>query len=178
MAASAQEKRRESPHSFLHRNLDHLVMYFSARSRALFCRHLSAHITSPVLCVSRTDRLTSTMPPPPREKAGPSKFTRPPSFFSKTGTNTSVGSLGETPMCSGILQGYRVDCYSWWNVSPRFRHGYCKGNPRKMVRTWAEKEMRNLIRCSSHGGGPYSLRASCCYFLRSWSQAVGLKMDG
>ncbi|KAG2458388.1 serine/threonine-protein kinase RIO1 isoform X1 [Polypterus senegalus] len=28
----------------------------------------------------------------------------------------------------------------------RFRHGYCKGNPRKMVRTWAEKEMRNLIR--------------------------------
>uniref|UniRef100_A0A3B5KRN2 Serine/threonine-protein kinase RIO1 n=1 Tax=Xiphophorus couchianus TaxID=32473 RepID=A0A3B5KRN2_9TELE len=26
-----------------------------------------------------------------------------------------------------------------------FRHGYCKGNPRKMVRTWAEKEMRNLI---------------------------------
>uniref|UniRef100_A0A4W3JQI1 Serine/threonine-protein kinase RIO1 n=1 Tax=Callorhinchus milii TaxID=7868 RepID=A0A4W3JQI1_CALMI len=28
----------------------------------------------------------------------------------------------------------------------RFRRGYCKGNPRKMVRTWAEKEMRNLIR--------------------------------
>merc|ERR1712168_488009 len=26
----------------------------------------------------------------------------------------------------------------------RFRHGYCKGNPRKMVKTWAEKEMRNL----------------------------------
>lgn len=28
----------------------------------------------------------------------------------------------------------------------RFRRGYCKGNPRKMVRTWAEKEMRNLCR--------------------------------
>lgn len=28
----------------------------------------------------------------------------------------------------------------------RFRHGYCKHNPRKMVKTWAEKEMRNLIR--------------------------------
>lgn len=28
----------------------------------------------------------------------------------------------------------------------RFRHGYCKSNPRKMVRTWAEKEMRNLSR--------------------------------
>lgn len=28
----------------------------------------------------------------------------------------------------------------------RFRHGYCKSNPRKMVKTWAEKEMRNLVR--------------------------------
>ncbi|XP_068604746.1 serine/threonine-protein kinase RIO1 [Brachionichthys hirsutus] len=33
----------------------------------------------------------------------------------------------------------------------RFRHGYCKGNPRKMVRTWAEKEMRNLIRLKTAG---------------------------
>jgi RIO kinase 1 len=28
----------------------------------------------------------------------------------------------------------------------RFRHGYCKHNPRKMVSVWAEKEMRNLKR--------------------------------
>lgn len=28
----------------------------------------------------------------------------------------------------------------------RFRHGYCKGNPRKMVAVWAEKEVRNLKR--------------------------------
>eukprot|EP00118_Oscarella_pearsei_P017749 m.178538 g.178538 ORF g.178538 m.178538 type:complete len:272 (+) comp39178_c0_seq11:181-996(+) len=28
----------------------------------------------------------------------------------------------------------------------RFRHGYSRHNPRKMVRTWAEKEMRNLTR--------------------------------
>lgn len=33
----------------------------------------------------------------------------------------------------------------------RFRHGYCKGNPRKMVQTWAEKEMRNLLRLHSVG---------------------------
>lgn len=33
----------------------------------------------------------------------------------------------------------------------RFRHGYCKGNPRKMVRTWAEKEMRNLLRLQAAG---------------------------
>lgn len=33
----------------------------------------------------------------------------------------------------------------------RFRHGYCKGNPRKMVKTWAEKEMRNLTRLHTAG---------------------------
>lgn len=33
----------------------------------------------------------------------------------------------------------------------RFRHGYCRHNPRKMVNTWAEKEMRNLTRMKSVG---------------------------
>lgn len=33
----------------------------------------------------------------------------------------------------------------------RFRNGYCRSNPRKMVRTWAEKEMRNLLRIHSAG---------------------------
>ncbi|XP_012273514.1 serine/threonine-protein kinase RIO1 [Orussus abietinus] len=33
----------------------------------------------------------------------------------------------------------------------RFRHGYCRHNPRKMVRTWAEKEMRNLARLTQAG---------------------------
>ena len=33
----------------------------------------------------------------------------------------------------------------------RFRHGYCKSNPRKMVKLWAEKEMRNLRRLASAG---------------------------
>ncbi|XP_005112900.2 serine/threonine-protein kinase RIO1 [Aplysia californica] len=33
----------------------------------------------------------------------------------------------------------------------RFRHGYCKSNPRKMVRLWAEKEMRNLARMHKVG---------------------------
>uniref|UniRef100_A0A8C1Z1F2 Serine/threonine-protein kinase RIO1 n=1 Tax=Cyprinus carpio TaxID=7962 RepID=A0A8C1Z1F2_CYPCA len=36
----------------------------------------------------------------------------------------------------------------------RFRHGYCKGNPRKMVRTWAEKEIRNLIRLTAQIPSP------------------------
>jgi len=33
----------------------------------------------------------------------------------------------------------------------RFRHGYCKSNPRKMVAQWAEKEMRNLRRLKAAG---------------------------
>ena len=33
----------------------------------------------------------------------------------------------------------------------RFRQGYSKKNPRKMVRTWAEKEMRNLTRLHQAG---------------------------
>ena len=33
----------------------------------------------------------------------------------------------------------------------RFRNGYCRSNPRKMVRTWAEKEMRNLARLCDAG---------------------------
>ncbi|ODN03677.1 Serine/threonine-protein kinase RIO1 [Orchesella cincta] len=33
----------------------------------------------------------------------------------------------------------------------RFRQGYCKKNPRKMVRLWAEKEFRNLQRIHTTG---------------------------
>jgi len=33
----------------------------------------------------------------------------------------------------------------------RYRSGYAKKNPRKMVRTWAEKEMRNLTRLHNAG---------------------------
>uniref|UniRef100_A0A0N5BI51 Serine/threonine-protein kinase RIO1 n=1 Tax=Strongyloides papillosus TaxID=174720 RepID=A0A0N5BI51_STREA len=33
----------------------------------------------------------------------------------------------------------------------RYRHGYCRHNPRKMVATWAEKEMRNLMRMHQAG---------------------------
>ncbi len=33
----------------------------------------------------------------------------------------------------------------------RFRTGYCKSNPRKMVKLWAEKEFRNLSRLKAAG---------------------------
>ncbi|KAG1714608.1 Serine/threonine-protein kinase RIO1 [Nymphon striatum] len=36
-------------------------------------------------------------------------------------------------------------------VTGDFRRGYCKHNPRKMVGTWAEKEMRNLLRIYKSG---------------------------
>ncbi|XP_050232509.1 uncharacterized protein LOC126681139 [Mercurialis annua] len=42
----------------------------------------------------------------------------------------------------------------------RFRHGYCKRNPRKMVKAWAEKEMRNLMRLKKAG-----IRCPTPYFL-------------
>lgn len=44
----------------------------------------------------------------------------------------------------------------------RFRHGYSKSNPRKMVKLWAEKEMRNLRRLRDAG-----LRAPEPLLLRS-----------
>lgn len=34
----------------------------------------------------------------------------------------------------------------------RFRKGHCKSNPRKMVKLWAEKEVRNLKRLSMTDG--------------------------
>ena len=34
----------------------------------------------------------------------------------------------------------------------RFRNGHCKGNPRKMVKLWAEKEVRNLKRIGYTNG--------------------------
>lgn len=47
------------------------------------------------------------------------------------------------------------------NFKFRYRRGYCKHNPRKMVATWAEKEMRNLLRMYQNGlpvPKPYALK--------------------
>nr|CAD7264530.1 unnamed protein product [Timema shepardi] len=38
-----------------------------------------------------------------------------------------------------------------YHATSKFRRGYCRHNPRKMVRTWAEKEMRNLVRMFTAG---------------------------
>uniref|UniRef100_A0A7E4VPU0 Serine/threonine-protein kinase RIO1 n=1 Tax=Panagrellus redivivus TaxID=6233 RepID=A0A7E4VPU0_PANRE len=44
----------------------------------------------------------------------------------------------------------------------RYRNGYCRHNPRKMVATWAEKEMRNLLRMHQAG-----IRVPKPYILKS-----------
>ena len=41
----------------------------------------------------------------------------------------------------------------------RYSRGYCKGNPRKMVRMWAEKEARNLARLAGAGVACPTVRA-------------------
>ena len=45
----------------------------------------------------------------------------------------------------------------------RFRKGHCKGNPRKKVKLWAEKEVRNLKRICMSG----QIRAPWPYFLKN-----------
>ena len=59
-------------------------------------------------------------------------------------TNTTVGDLAVKVYKTSILTFKDRDKYVTGEF--RFRHGYCKHNPRKMVRTWAEKEFRNLTR--------------------------------
>ena len=49
---------------------------------------------------------------------------------------------------------------------------YCKSNPRKMVKMWAEKEMRNLARLNSAGipsPKPVQLRM---HVLGAWAAGV------
>lgn len=101
------------------------------------------------------------MPAPQQETAEPSRSTRRQSCSSKTVTNMSAESSGQShhskyymtsdPDPVSQLHGsfHQLLISGFWDFLWfffRFRHGYCKGNPRKMVRTWAEKEMRNLIR--------------------------------
>lgn len=54
----------------------------------------------------------------------------------------------------------------------RWRNGYSKKNPRKMVQTWAEKEMRNLIRLREAG-----LRVPEVKLLRSHVLVMGFIGD-
>ena len=69
----------------------------------------------------------------------------------------STGKEANVYYASGLHQAYAVKVYKtsilvfkdrdkYVTGEFRFRHGYARHNPRKMVRLWAEKEMRNLTR--------------------------------
>ena len=63
--------------------------------------------------------------------------------------NEETGSLAIKIFKTSILVFKDRDRYVSGEF--RFRQGYGKKNPRKMVQTWAEKEMRNLIRIHNAG---------------------------
>ena len=100
-----------------------------------------------------------------------SRCTRPPSLCSRTANGATLWCrLGMSPggcQASGsdcthmlLLSGDLLQGHTRQQTAPacryvkgdfRFRKGYSKSNPRKMVKLWAEKEMRNLIRLSEAG---------------------------
>ena len=117
---------------------------------------------SQLVCCDLTTRPTCTTPPQPLERTGRSRSTRRPSYCSRTATNTSAESSGTETSSEWSVNLFQTHTHSHSHTGSctghlqcrlcafcRFRHGYCKGNPRKMVRTWAEKEMRNLLRWTS-----------------------------
>lgn len=62
----------------------------------------------------------------------------------------------------------------------RFRNGYCRSNPRKMVQVWAEKEMRNLMRLRQVSMGCNWRACSVCTGVRTgvWAGTAQSKGTG
>jgi len=65
------------------------------------------------------------------------------------GPNQDIASMAVKIFKTSILVFKDRDRYVSGEF--RFRQGYGKKNPRKMVQTWAEKEMRNLVRIHNAG---------------------------
>ena len=69
-----------------------------------------------------------------------------------------VGEDGERPVKEYAVKIFKTsilifkDRKRYVSGEFRFRNGHCKGNPRKMVKLWAEKEVRNLKRISMTEG--------------------------
>ncbi|KAE8229046.1 hypothetical protein CF326_g5996 [Tilletia indica] len=88
-----------------------------------------------------------------------------------TSSNAAIGGANHAPLSEDQIQaqkehahkhGYALKIYKtsilvfkdrdrYVSGEFRFRHGYSRHNPRKMVRLWAEKEARNLKRLVSAG---------------------------
>lgn len=54
-------------------------------------------------------------------------------------------------MCHDWAECDRTGLCRYVSGDYRFRNGYCRSNPRKMVKMWAEKEFRNLNRLQQAG---------------------------
>ena len=119
----------------------------------------TATTTTPPL-LTTTARATATTTPTP---------TPPPTTTTTTTTtNRSVVAINHgniatfAPLLSPHITEYAIKIYKtsilvfkdrekYVSGEHRWRKGYCKSNPRKMVKVWAEKEMRNYRRIYSAG---------------------------
>jgi len=86
---------------------------------------------------------------PPQESESSANDAATPSTISSITSNQYSGSLALKIYKTSILVFKDRDRYVSGEF--RFRHGYSRHNPRKMVRLWAEKEARNLKRLVSAG---------------------------
>ena len=79
-----------------------------------------------------------------------------------TTTSTSRQNVTFAPLLSPDITEYAIKIYKtsilvfkdrdkYVSGEHRWRKGYCKSNPRKMVKVWAEKEMRNYRRIHAAG---------------------------
>nr|CAD7197277.1 unnamed protein product [Timema douglasi] len=75
---------------------------------------------------------------------------QPPEKLFKRYSNKINVEKYEGPSLPGHAANFLIESGKKLDAD-RFRRGYCRHNPRKMVRTWAEKEMRNLVRMFTAG---------------------------
>lgn len=112
----------------------------------------------------KSDRATSEQVLDPRTRTILSKFLRNGQLSQINGcistgkeANVYQAVSGEEPKTSVAIKIYKTsilifkDRDRYVTGEYRFRHGYCRSNPRKMVKMWAEKEMRNLKRLYAVG---------------------------
>jgi len=103
---------------------------------------------------------------PGRAAAGWVANTAPSADKSKSSSSTAAPSANKSatfaPLLSSDITEYAIKIYKtsilvfkdrdkYVSGEHRWRKGYCKSNPRKMVKVWAEKEMRNYRRIHAAG---------------------------
>lgn len=86
-------------------------------------------------------------------------------YYAKAGRNRTTAAMQKGPALPSVAENvseYAIKIYKtsilvfkdrdkYVSGEHRWRKGYCKSNPRKMVKVWAEKEMRNYRRLHAVG---------------------------